>query len=65
MDAKVRQAQLLVGKDFWHHLTGAEDFYKRLIETFAQVAIQANGKDLIEETIATLAKSPELQPFKS
>jgi hypothetical protein len=53
-----------VGKEFWHRLTGAENFYKRLIETFAQVAINANGKDLIEETIATLAKSPTLQQFK-
>lgn len=53
-----------VGADFWQRLTGAPDFYKRLIDTIAQVAIAANGKQLIEETITTLAATPELQKYR-
>lgn len=56
---------VLVGAEFWHRLTGATDFYKRLIETIAKVAVQANGKQLIEETIAALAATPELQIYRS
>lgn len=55
---------VLVGADFWHHLTGSADFYKRLIGTIAKVAAQANGQQLIEETIATLAATPELQKYQ-
>lgn len=55
---------VLVGADFWQHLTGAPDFYKRLIDTIAQVAVQANGKQLIDETIAALAATTELQKFQ-
>lgn len=55
---------VLVGADFWHHLTGAPDFYKRLIDTIAQVAVEANGKKLIEETITALAATPELQKYQ-
>lgn len=56
---------VLVGNDFWHHLTGANDFYKRLIETIAQVAVKANGKQLIDDTVASLAATPELKKFQA
>lgn len=55
---------VLIGADFWHHLTGSPTFYKRLIEAIAQVAVKANGKQLIEETIATLAATPKLQQYR-
>jgi hypothetical protein len=56
---------VLVGANFWHHLTGNPDFYKQLIDTIAQVAVKANGKQLIEETITALAATPELQKYQS
>ena len=51
------QYTVLVGKDFWHRLTGAEDFFERLIQGITEVALEANGKEMIESVIAELAKT--------
>ena len=49
---------LFIGNDFWHRLTGAADFYDRLIHAISQVAQEANGKKLLDEVVAELAKDP-------
>lgn len=48
---------LHIGMDFWHRLTGDENFYTELTTTIAEVAIEAQGKDLIEDVTNTLAQS--------
>lgn len=48
---------VVVGQNFWHRLTGDETFYHDLIAAIVQVADQASGKSVIEETIQALAKS--------
>jgi len=48
---------VVVGQDFWHRLTGDLNFYKDLIATIVQVAEQANGQAVIEETIEALAQT--------
>lgn len=48
-----------IGQDFWHHLTGKEDFYLDLINVFGQVAIEMDGRDKLEETVNALAKEIE------
>ena len=45
-----------VGKEFWHRLTGDENFYSGLIDAFGEVAKEADGKDLLEEVINELAE---------
>lgn len=45
-----------VGKDFWHRLTGDENFYAELIQAFGDVAKETSAKELLEEVIKDLAK---------
>lgn len=47
---------VLVGQDFWFHLTGDEDFYSDLIKAFGEVAKEADSTKLLESTIKELAK---------
>ncbi|MEE9369593.1 MAG: PmeII family type II restriction endonuclease [Pontiella sp.] len=46
---------VIVGQNFWHRLTGDDAFYHDLIAAIVQVADQADGKRVIEETIQALA----------
>lgn len=46
---------VFVGKDFWHRLTGDEDFYEELINAFAEVAEEMNSSTLVERMIENLA----------
>lgn len=49
---------LFIGKDFWHRLTGAEDFYDRLIHAISDVAQEANGHKVLADVVTELAKDP-------
>jgi len=49
---------LFIGKDFWHRLTGADDFYDRLIRAICEVVQEANGHKVLDEVVAELAKDP-------
>lgn len=50
---------VLVGEDFWYHLTGDKSFYTELGERFGKVARETDAKDLLEEVINDLAKDIE------
>jgi hypothetical protein len=45
-----------IGKDFWHRLTGDEEFYAKLIAAIGSIAIEADYSHELEETIEQLAK---------
>jgi hypothetical protein len=45
-----------VGKDFWHRLTGKEDFYFELIDAFGDVALEVDGRGVLQNTISALTK---------
>jgi Type II restriction endonuclease EcoO109I len=47
---------VLVGKDFWHRLSGEESFYGELISTFVSVAEETDSDTLIEDVVEKLAK---------
>lgn len=51
---------VFVGNDFWHRLTGDDTFYHDLIAAIVQVAEQADGKRVIEETIQALASTDRI-----
>jgi len=46
---------VIVGQDFWHRLTGKQDFYFDLIEVFSKVAFDVDGTKIVEITIQNLA----------
>ncbi|MCI3937217.1 restriction endonuclease [Chryseobacterium aahli] len=45
---------VIIGKDFWHKLTGKEDFYFDLIDAIGDVALEVDGSHIVEETISKL-----------
>ncbi|SIK58480.1 Uncharacterised protein [Mycobacteroides abscessus subsp. abscessus] len=47
---------VLIGKDFWYHLTGCDNFYEQIIEKFEACAVNYKGNSVLEETIEKLAK---------
>lgn len=52
---------VIVGKDFWHRLTGEKDFYKDIINAIGEVAREANFTEELDETVEKLAASKEIQ----
>ena len=54
---------LLVGKDFWHHLTGDEQFFHELIEIIRLSAQEDEVASILEKTIDELSREPEIQKF--
>ena len=47
--------RVLVGQEFWEHLTGDKDFYYELIDAFASVADKINSSYAMQQTIRALA----------
>jgi len=45
---------VIIGQEFWHRLTGDENFYLDLINAFGNVALEVDGTTVLEETIAAL-----------
>ena len=50
-----KEYTVLAGRDFWEHLTGDCMFYERLIEAFADVAIEIDCSKVLEEIAGELA----------
>ena len=48
---------LYIGQEFWHRLTGDENFYSELIVAISEVAVEAQGEEIIEEVVHKLAQS--------
>ncbi len=46
---------IIIGADFWHRLTGQEDFYSKLIDAIGEVALDIDGREKLEATILSLA----------
>ncbi len=44
-----------IGQDFWHRLTGKEDFYFELIDAIGEVALEVDASKIVESTIQKLA----------
>jgi len=50
-----REYTVLVGRDFWEHLSGDRSFYDKLVEAFAEVAKEMDSSKVVEEIIEELA----------
>lgn len=46
---------VLIGKNFWHRLTGKNDFYYELINAIGEVALEVDTSQIVEQTIQKLA----------
>ena len=52
---------LYIGQEFWHRLTGDKKFYEELSKAIAEVAIEARGAILLDETTLKLAATPAVK----
>lgn len=52
---------LYVGQEFWHHLTGDENFYAELRLAIAEVANEVNGSSTLKNTVRKLAATDEIR----
>ena len=43
-----------IGKDFWMRLTGDEMFYDELVNAFADIAIETDGREIIKSVLDNL-----------
>lgn len=50
-----------IGQDFWHRITGDENFYFDLVKELASVASAFDGRELLEKTVQELAASDIIQ----
>lgn len=51
---------VLVGKDFWYHLTGEENFYFELIKAIGSAVSESNFKDELNDVIHQLSLTKEI-----
>ena len=51
--------RVYIGKEFWHRLTGDEMFYYELIDAFADIAIESDGREIIEDVLGKLTEEIE------
>ena len=56
---------IYIGKDFWHRLTGDEDFYSDLIHAIGEVAVKADFAKELKEVISSLAKDPVIKSLSN
>lgn len=55
---------VIIGKEFWHRLTGKEDFYFDLIDAIGDVALEIDGSNIVEQTIAKLTVEIQKKYFE-
>lgn len=51
-----KQHPVHIGKDFWHRLTGKEDFYYDIIEAFGEVANEVDASEKLEIAVVQLTQ---------
>jgi len=49
------QYPVYVGREFWHRLTGKDEFYFELIDAIGEVALEVDASKIVESTIKNLA----------
>ncbi len=52
---------LLVGEDFWYHLTGDKQFFQKLVMAISETLYEVNASTELETAISELAKTPEIK----
>lgn len=52
---------VVIGNEFWHRLTGDENFYSDLLSSIGSVATEANFTKELNDVISQLAQSDEIK----
>jgi len=55
---------VMIGKEFWHRLTGDEDFYTDLANIIGSVAIEADYSKEFERIVKELASTETIKNIK-
>lgn len=58
---RVHHYPVFIGQEFWHRLTGDQDFYDDLLSAIGSVATEADFSKEFAEVIRTLAQTEEIQ----
>lgn len=56
---------VIIGQEFWHRLTGDQEFYDDLLSAIGSVAIETDFSNEFEEVIRTLAKTEKIQSLSN
>jgi hypothetical protein len=51
---------VIIGKEFWHRVTGFSDFYEGLVENLQMLIENIDTQDLINKGVEELAKEIEI-----
>lgn len=51
-----KEYPVYIGKEFWHRLTGENDFYSELINSVTEVAIEIDASKVVSQMVSSLAK---------
>ncbi len=51
-----RDYPVFIGQNFWHRLTGDKNFYFDLINAFAEVAVEMDSTELINNVLQELTQ---------
>lgn len=62
---RVHHYPVFIGQEFWHRLTGDQDFYDDLLSAIGSVAIEADFSKEFEEVIRKLAQTEEIQSLSN
>lgn len=62
---RVHHYPVFIGHEFWHRLTGDQDFYDDLLSAIGSVAIEADFSKEFEEVIRKLAQTEEIQSLSN
>lgn len=54
---------VIIGQDFWHRVTGFDDFYQGLVDELQKVIENIDTKDLINIGVEKLSKEIETSPL--
>ena len=52
-----KEFPVYIGREFWHRLTGDENFYEDLYTAVGEVAQETDCRQILEQTIQQLAKN--------
>jgi len=51
-----RDHPVIVGAEFWYRLTGNEDFYQRITGAISEVALEYDGREIVESIVVELER---------
>lgn len=56
---------VIIGQEFWHRLTGDQEFYDDLLSAIGSVAIETDFSNEFEEVIRALAQTQKIQSLSN